>query len=480
MILFLLVAIPAVFGALAFGVRNLRAGLYILVAVSLLHLIGVASLWSGGVGLEFGMFYALDHLGLLFLTIVSLLFFAVSLYSISYLLQGTHDAQSATHRFVPCLLLFLAAMTQVTVTQHLGVMWVAVEATTLSSAPLIYFYRRRGALEAAWKYLLLCSVGIALALLGVFSLGIAATGAADTSASLTLAFLQTAAPTMPKPWLQTAFVLALVGFGTKMGLAPLHNWLPDAHSQAPSPVSAMLSGSLLNCAFLAIIRFYQVCLASGDADFARTLLITLGMLSLAIACVFMVRQGDYKRLFAYSSIENMGILAIGLGIGGGAVYGALLHAVNHSLCKAGLFFTAGNVLREYGTTSAGDVRGVFRRLPVTGFLMMTLFLALGGLPPFGPFISEFMIFRSAIVGPGQFWLGVLFAVMIAIAFLGMAGVVLPMLQGGADGHKTQPAREASLSIGAPLFLACGALVLGVYVPQFLADVLRAAAGLLGG
>jgi hydrogenase-4 component F len=356
-------------------------------------------------------------------------------------------------------------------------MWAAVEGTTLASAPLVYFYRRRGALEAAWKYLLLCSVGIALALLATFCLGIAASGSSSAGGGLTLEALSNAAPSMARPWLKAAFVLALVGYGTKMGLAPLHTWLPDTHSQAPSPVSALLSGALLNCAFLAILRFFQVCLASGDDAFARTLLILLGFISIGVACAFMVGQRDYKRLFAYSSIENMGVMAAGVGLGGTATYGAIFHSVNHSLCKAGLFLLAGNVLRVFGTTSAREVRGVLARIPVSGVLMMALFLAIGGMPPFGPFWSEFLIFQAAVKAPHA-WVGFLFVFLLAVAFLAMAGVLLPMLQGAPRTEATRT-REPKLSVLAPMALATGALAVGIYLPPALADALQRAASTLG-
>ena len=478
MTLALLIIVPAVMGLVTLKLHTDRVALSLLLVTAAAHLIVTALLWSNVPGREFGIFLQLDITGLLFLSITSVLFFITSLYTVPYILDGTHDEQASPQRFVPCLLWFLAAMTLVTVTHHFALMWAAVEATTLASAPLVYFYKRKGALEAAWKYLLICSVGIALALMGVFFLGIAASVARENS-GLGLAELISAAPLMSRSWLKAAFVLALVGFGTKMGLAPLHTWLPDTHSQAPSPVSALLSGALLNCALLAILRFYQVCLASGDAQFARSLLVLFGLLSIGVACAFMVRQGDYKRLFAYSSIENMGIIAVGFGLGGGGVYGALLHSVNHSLCKAGLFFVAGNVLREFGTTSARDVRGVLHRLPASGVIMMALFFAIGGTPPFGPFISELIIFRSAISAPDA-WVGVLFLVLLAVAFLGMAGVLLPMLQSSSTEQTAQRPAEHSLSVLAPLLLAAGALVLGVYIPPAFADVLRQAASALGG
>jgi hydrogenase-4 component F len=478
MALVFLVVAPAVLGLAALAIRSVRVGLTILLGTSGAHVLAVVSLWTGAAAPGPDTLLRIDFLGLLFLSVTSLLFLAASLYTVPYLLRGTHDTQAAPRRFVPCLLWFLSAMTLVAATQNLALMWAAVEGTTLASAPLVYFYKRRGALEATWKYLLLCSVGIALALLGTFFLGIAASGNRAAGAELTLSAMMRAAPSMARPWLEAAFVLALVGYGTKMGLAPLHTWLPDTHSQAPSPVSALLSGALLNCAFLAILRFYQVCVASADFAFARTLLLLLGFVSLGVACAFLIGQGDYKRLFAYSSIENMGILAIGVGLGGAASYGAMLHAVNHSLCKAGLFFVAGNVLRAYGTTSVREVRGVLRRLPATGVLLTALFLAIGGVPPFGPFWSEFLIFQAAIHGPHP-GLGLLFLALVAVAFLGMAGVLFPMLQGTSpEGEAGR--REPALSIVTPLAMAVGVLILGVSLPPFLSAALARAASALGG
>src|SRR5439155_317138 len=271
-------------------VRGAYPALAILLGVSVLHLAVTAGLWTAAARLPAGTLLGLDALGLLFLSTTSVVFFAAALYSVPYLLHGTHDASLPPHRFVAYLLWFLSAMSLVTVTLHLALLWAAVEATTLATAPLIYFYRRPQALEAAWKYLVICSVGIALALLAVFFLGIASSAAPGRPPALTVAGLSAVAGVMSRPWLEAAFVLALVGFGTKMGLVPMHTWLPDAHSQAPSPVSALLSGALLNCAFLAVVRCLQICVASGQAAFARTLLSVLGFLSVAVATAFMVRQ----------------------------------------------------------------------------------------------------------------------------------------------------------------------------------------------
>ncbi len=475
MLLALVIFLPALLGALAWLMRDLRQQLWLLVGTASAHLALTASFWLFRPS-SVGFFLSLDALGLLFLSLMSALFLAASIYSVSYLRAHAED-DVAIDRYVPFLLWFLAAMTLVTVTQHLALMWAAVEATTLASAPLIYFHRRRAALEAAWKYLLICSVGIALALLGTFFLGIAAS-AVEPTPPLVLGALAASGKSLALPWLKAAFVLAIVGYGTKMGLAPLHTWLPDAHSQAPSPVSALLSGALLNCALLGILRFYQVCTAAGADAFARTLLLTLGFVSLGVAAALIVGQRDYKRLLAYSSVENMGIIAAGIGVGGAATFGAMLHAVNHSLTKAGLFFLAGNLLQTYGTTRAAEVRGAARRLPMTGALLVLAMLAIGGSPPFGPFVSEYLIFVKAFEANG--WLGGLFAALLAIAFLGMAGVLLPMAQGKPADDGQKPEREPLSSIAPSLALLAAVLVLGVWIPPFLSDLLKQAAGLLGG
>lgn len=472
-----LVAVPALCGLLALRWRAVPVQLGALLGGAAAHLALTAAAWVHRPAAA-GDYLALDDVGKLFLSITSALFAAAAVYAVGYLTAPTHDEPAKLHRFVPYLLLFLSAMTLVAATHHFAVLWVGIEATTLSSAPLVYFYRRGPALEAAWKYLMICSVGIALALLGTFFLGAAAAAAAPGAPSLTLRGLTAAAPAMPRAWLRAAFVLALVGYGTKMGLAPLHTWLPDTHSQAPSPVSALLSGALLNCAFLGVLRFFQVCLASGDAAFARTLLTLLGFVSIAVATAFLFGQRDYKRLFAYSSVENMGILAVGVGLGGAATYGAMLHAVNHSFAKAGLFLLAGNVLRHYGTTDARAVRGAVARLPVSGPLLFALFLALAGMPPFGPFMSELTIFLAALAGP-SWWLGALFIALLVVAALGLAGALLPMLQGGAP-EGVPVARERALAVAPPLVLAAVVLLLGVYVPGALASLLGRVALLAGG
>jgi hydrogenase-4 component F len=235
-------------------------------------------------------------------------------------------------------------------------------------------------------------------------------------------------------------ILFLVGYGTKMGLAPLHTWLPDAHSEAPSVVSALLSGALLNCAFLGILRVQQVCAAAGIAAFGQELLVGFGLLSMAVAAVFIPGQSDYKRMLAYSSIEHMGILALGVGVGGGGTFGALLHAVGHAATKAMLFLTAGNILAAYRTKSTAEVRGVLRVLPVSGALWVIGFFAITGSPPFGPFLSELTILR-AMLDQGHPWIAAMFLALLAVIFVGMAGIVLEMAQGAPAPEMAGPAHR---------------------------------------
>lgn len=470
--------IPLLAGGVAFALRSDVQRLMVLLVTALAHLLLVTGCWLGLPSSSPSGWLALDALGLLFLSLVSVLFFCTALYAVGYLRQ---EEQRSNRVFIGCLLAFLSAMTLVTVSRHLGLLWVAIEATTLASAPLIYFHHSQRSLEATWKYLLICSIGIALALLGTFFVAIAGTGSAGAEPSLLLEALIANAAGFNVPWLKGALIFLLVGYGTKMGLAPLHTWLPDAHSEAPSPVSALLSGALLNCAFLGILRVFQICAAAGIQRFAQELLTLFGLLSLLTAAAFLLRQSDYKRMLAYSSVEHMGILALGVGLGGAATYGALLHAVNHSLTKALLFFSAGNILLSYKTKSAASVRGVLHRLPVTGWLFLGGFLAITGSPPFGPFLSEFVILNG-VVAQGEIGIAAIYVSLLAVVFLGMGSVVLPMVQRGPEEAVPLPLTlPGSWTLnGVPLALMAGVLMLGIYVPSGLQNVLSGAASLLRG
>jgi hydrogenase-4 component F len=490
MLLLALLLVPTLTGLAAFFIRTDGFRRALLLVTALSHTGITVTTWLTPSPPAWGEWLLLDAVGRVFLSITSVLFLATTLYGLPYLRRERHAthtdfeegflfADAPEARFTGCLLLFLAAMTLVTVSQHFGVLWVAIEATTLASAPLIFFHRHHRSLEATWKYLLICSVGIALALLGNFFLAIAVVQPDGASLPLVVPTLVREAAQLHDAWLRAAFLLLLVGYGTKMGLAPLHTWLPDAHSEAPSMVSALLSGALLNCAFLGILRVQQVCAAAGYAAFGQDLLVGFGLLSMAVAAVFLQGQTDYKRLLAYSSVEHMGILALGAGLGGSGAFGALLHAVNHSLTKAMLFLVAGNILTMYHSKSATEVQGVLRVLPVSGILWVAGFLAITGSPPFGPFLSEFTILKAAL-DQGRNGVAIAYLVFLAAIFVGMTTVMLGMAQGTPDKDRRRGTEEESLlTVLSPAVLGVLVLVLGFYVPPLLRQTLQEAARMLG-
>jgi hydrogenase-4 component F len=447
-----------------------------------LHAGLTGSLWAGECEAAPTSWLAIDALGLLFLTSTSALFLASSVYLLGYLRQeetaphvdrdeGFYFNNEPEAVFIGCLLLFLASMTLVTMSHHFGLLWAGVEATTLASAPLIYFHCHHRSLEATWKYLLLCSVGIALALLGNFLLSLSTTHEAGAEVQLIAGHLLGKAPQLDPTWLKAAFLFFLVGYGTKMGLAPMHTWLPDAHSEAPSPVSALLSGALLNCALLGLLRAHGLCVAAGVGDFSRSLFVVFGLLSMGIAAVFILRQADFKRMLAYSSVEHMGILALGIGIGGAGVFGALFHAFNHSLTKAALFLTGGNMLSAYRSKNIGDVRGVGRVLPVTGVLWLAGFLAICGSPPFGTFLSEFTILKATLDG-NHHLVAFLYLALLGLIFVGMTNIVLPMAQGEPGEKSCSRPREGALTALPPAVLLTAVLVAGLFLPSAVEARLR--------
>ncbi len=486
-----LILIPALAAALTLVMPSRPGRWAILILSAVAHTGLTLSAWAIHPEPMLNGFLMLDGPGLLFLTLTSLLFLSVAFYGVGYLKaehtgdpkqdfqEGMFFTNTPDAIFIACLLAFLTTMTLVNVSQHLGLLWVAMEATTLASAPLIYYHRHHRSLEATWKYLLICSVGIALALLGNFFLVIAA-GHSTQSVSLLLSDLLENAPGLNTAWLKAAFLFFLVGYGTKMGLAPMHTWLPDAHSESPSVVSALLSGALLNCAFLGILRVHQICCAAGQADFSRGLLLMFGLISIGWSAVFILGQRDYKRMLAYSSVEHMGILALGVGTGGLATFGAMLHAVNHSFTKAMLFMIAGNILAVYKTKNSAGVQGVLRVLPVSGMLWVAGFLAITGVPPFGMFVSEFTIVKS-VLDQGHFVIAALFLFLLALIFIGMSSTVLKMAQGQPSAPSLiLPRRESLLTVAPPMVLGIMILVLGLYVPPVLSRALHDVALALGG
>jgi hydrogenase-4 component F len=464
---FAMILFPLVMAAIAAGVPSNRLRPWVLPVAGVAHLaMTVAVLARPSLAVS-GPWLVLDPPGRVILLLVSTLFLLNSFYSVGYL----HYRHEWSNRvFCACLLTFLGVMSLVTWSHHLGLMWVAIEATTLVTAPLIYFNRTERSIEATWKYLLVGSVGIALALLGTFFLAYSSLhqGLAST---LTFEDLVQHAPKLSKPWLHASFVLLLVGYGTKMGLAPMHTWKPDAYGEAPGVVGAILAGGVTSCAFLALLRIYHICLAAGESVFTSRLLLFMGLFSMAVAGVFMVGQRDFKRMLAYSSVEHMGILVVGLGIGGPALFGTMLHVVTNGLTKGVLFLSAGNIHRAYESKRTDQVRGAMERLPLSGTLFLVGFLAITGSPPFGPFISEFSILNGAF-DAGRFVTAGLFLFLLLVVFIGMGATVLPVVQGRAPVEvRATPYRDGALT-GTPVvvFMAL-VLLLGVYIPAPLSALL---------
>ncbi|HET7754255.1 MAG TPA: proton-conducting transporter membrane subunit [Anaeromyxobacteraceae bacterium] len=470
-----IVVVPLCLAALALAIRDNRARPVVLLAGAVLHALGIAALWVRPPDAAAGGYLALDDLGKLALSATTILFLACAVYAQGYLRRRSdHDNRI----FVGGLLVLLSAMTAVGLAQHLGVMWVAIELTTLSTAPLIYFNKNARALEAAWKYLLVCSLGIALALLGTFFLALAG-ASPDGPRSLFLSDLVASGPLLSKAWVRAGFVFLLVGYGTKMGLAPLHSWKPDAYGEAPGILGALLSGGVTTFAFVALSRVQQVCRAAGEDAFARDALVAMGLLSMAVAAVFMVGQRDFKRMLAWSSVEHMGILSVGLGIGGLAASGAFFHSVGNGLTKGVLFLSAGNIHRAFGSKRVEDVRGAARLLPLSGPLFLAGFLAITGTPPFSPFFSEFMIVNGAF-GDGRFVVAGLFLLFLAVIFVGMGATVLKLVQGDPSAPRQPDTQDTWLSAGPPLALLLLVLLLGLFLPREVARLFASAAALVVG
>jgi hydrogenase-4 component F len=415
------------------------------------------------------IYFSFDPIGTFFLTIMSVIFMVSAIYSLFYFNEHKFSAQQEA-AYTVIIFLFVASMTGVLLATHLALLWVFVEATTLSSALLIYFERKKSSLEAAWKYVYICSIGIALAFIGIILLSIGS----RSFDSLFFNDLYKHALEINPFWLQIAFAFIFIGFGTKIGIAPIHAWLPDAHSEAPSPVSALLSGTLLNSAFLGLIRVQKIMISAHEEYFSNFLLLVTGFFSLLISAVFMLQIKNYKRMLAYSSIENMGILFIGVALGEPGIFAAMLHTVAHSFSKASLFLTSGNILNLYQTKKSDEVRGLIKKDPVTGWIWITSLLSISGLPPFPSFISKFLIIKAFfIVNLG--WLAIPFFILLAIIMYGMGGTVFKMSFGNVQSG--EPAKRLSITayIGQEILLVL-LLTIGTNIPQSVLSFIQRAAG----
>lgn len=485
--LLVLILIPflAAIAAWLIDASPVRRKLLLLVAFCELAL--VASFWVWPPASIGGDLLNLDSIGLLVMTITACLFLAASFYSLSYFqdepagkrkdhIQGLAFFNAPESTFTACMLIFLGSSMIVASTQHFGLLWVGIETTTLASAPLIYFHRHKRSLEATWKYLIICSVGMALALMGNILLDVSMQTKASSSAGMTLTALLQNAPNVHPDWFKAAFVFIFIGYGTKMGIAPMHTWLPDTYSEAPS-ISTVLSGALLHCSFLGIFRMWQVSLGAGLENFASTLLIAFGLFSMLLAALFIIKQRDFRRMLAYSSVEHMGILLIGLGVGFSGTAGGLAHMVNHGLIKAGLFLLAGKIVALYATRFTHDITGLQHIAPITAKLWLAGSIAIVGAPPFALFWSEFMILQG-ILERGLFGVAVAYLAILGTVFVGMMTAVLHMYRGAMPSGVQKPVGgENIMAIIPTALLLFAVLLLGFYLPPWLETTIQTAASL---
>ncbi len=468
------IVVPLAMAVLVYFTPSRRWRPRLLAATALAHFaLTVQALASPATG-NSAEWLRLDAPGRLLLVLLSLLFLCCAVYSVGYL---RYRVERANRRFCSCLLIVLGTMSLVAYSQHLGLLWVGMEATTLASAPLIYFNRTPRSIEATWKYLVISSVGIALALFGSFFLAYAALHGGG-AASLLFPDLLAGAANLSRPWLRAGFTLLLVGYGTKLGLAPMHTWKPDAYGEAPGVVGAVLAGGVTSCAFLALARLSQITSAAGEGDYANRLLVMIGLASMAVAGALLLGQRDLKRMLAYSSVEQMGILALALGLGAGATFATLLHLLNNALGKGALFLAVGNVHRAFGGKTTGEVRGALRRLPISGTLFLLSFFAVTGSPPFGLFVSEMLILKSIFAG-GRWLVGALFLACLFVVFAGMGATSLADLQGRPPANARNSDYRDGFATAAPAMLLLGlVLPFGRHLPEAVKTLICDAASAL--
>ena len=425
-----------------------------------------------------GPYLIVDDLNIVFIALNCFVGFTTSVFSASYI---AHELE--TGKLTPAYLRFYHGMYQAMmfgmnlafVSNNIGLMWVAVELATLSTVVMVGLYRTHEALEAAWKYFILGSVGIALALFGTILVYMAAQPViGEGIEAMTWTNLVARADAFDPALLNVAFVFLMLGYGTKVGLAPLHAWLPDAHAEGPTPISAVLSGLLLNVALFAVLRFKMMMAVNTEAIPPGPLMVTLGLVSLIFAAFMLYRRGDIKRLFAYSSIEHMGIIVFAFGMGGPlANFAGLLHMTMHSLTKSAIFFAVGHIAQIKGTQKIADLRGLTESHPALGWALVAGVAAIAGLPPFGVFMSEFLVVTST------FARAPLIAVPLALGLLIAFGALFLRLTGVAFGKPVGPMGVSHASY-APLY-AHLALVLmaGIWLPPPLVTWFQNVAALLG-
>lgn len=463
---------PIIACVLVLLIKNRAFNTFLVTLYAILHFV-ITTMLALGYESKSVPYFAVDGTNLIFLIVLSLVFLMVAIYNCGYVKNFEFPDKKISH-YSFMILVFVLSMTGTLLSTDLGLAWVLVEATTLSSAYLIYFNKTKNSIEAAWKYVFICSIGIALAFVGIILLNIS-TGSIN---SLSFSDLYANATHFNSAWLKAAFIFMLFGFGAKMGLAPVHFWLPDAHSEAPSPISALLSAALLNSAFLVIVRVFKIMDIANCLDYARLMLLLMGFLSLFVTAVFVYHIKNYKRMLAYSSIENMGILAIGTALGGVAFYAVILHLIGHSLAKASFFLTSGNVLELFGTKRIKSVNGLNKADGKTGWLWVASFLAICAFPTSVLFISEFLMIRQ-MIAEHHYILCALFALLLTIILFGIGKVVVKMAFGNVSEDKAKLIEEnrgkVTLSMYIPQFIMLLIVfVLGIYVPPFLNNIILSA------
>jgi hydrogenase-4 component F len=417
-------------------------------------------------------FVYVDALGAFFAVTVSLVVLLASLGSAAYL-TAEHDRGHLSgfqaRLYFIFFTIFASGMLASFLVGNLGLLWVLIEASTLASAVLVGLEAGTRSLEAAWKYVIISSLGVTIALVATVFLFYSASGLHLTSNErLTWPYLFAHAHALTPASMRLAFLLAVVGYGTKVGLAPMHTWLPDAHSEAPSPASAMLSAALLTTGMYAIIRFQAIAAATLGPSYPGTVLLFFGFLTVFIGVIFLVSAGNYKRLFAYSSVEHMGIVAIALGFGGVlGFYGALFQILTHAIGKAVLFLSSGHVVLGYRTREASEVRGVLGALPLAGGALLLASLGVAGSPPFGVFLGELTIVRAGFSGAEPVLAGLLL-VFLVIGFVALIATTLGMVSGEGPPPGSivpYPRPSGRLLASVPLVGGLGAfLLLGLWVP----------------
>lgn len=423
-------------------------------------------------------YIVVDLTGTWVILCTAIVYLLASIYSIGYMRLLGEDER--LWGFYALFSGFALTILLSSVMNNAGLYWIAIELTTLVSTFLVGFERAAESIEAAWKYIIIISAGISLALLGTVLFYWCGSFVLGPTYDMTWDTLRDAAPKMNAALASLSFLLVLVGYGTKVGLAPMHSWLPDAHSESPAPISAMLSGALLNSAMLGIVRYLTIADAAQSGALARATLVAFGVLSLIVGALFIVRQDGIKRLMAYSSVEHMGVVALGFGFGGPlGIAGALYHMLNHSLNKSLMFFGAGNVMRSYGSKEIRSIHDVWTQFPVPGALWLAGAAAITGAPPFGLFLSELVILRAGFER-GYDWAVYVMLVLLIVIFIGFLNHFRTMYFNAGAASEDRPTPMSRWCV-APMWLALAPLVVfGFWWPSALWDHFMAAAQILAG